>query len=161
MKFTSFCLFAIVLGLSKYSDSCNSGTSEPPPERCSAADEFLCKKSNECTFSRLDSRKRNGDPFVFNLLCDGDCDCERSRCEDENEACPNQACTGRINSFGKVAPMFQCRNGRCIGEDQECNGWNDCGDGSDERNCWRSGDCIVKRRERCDGVHQCRFNVDE
>ena len=58
----------------------------------------------------------------------------------------HQACTGREpdKTLAKLMPMFQCQNGRCVGESDECNGWDDCGDGSDEKNCWSSGDCIVK-----------------
>jgi len=186
MIFLSF--LAIMLGFSEFSSSCKS--SEPSGPRNCGANGFLCAKSNECIAATSTYRHRSKGDVTLKFLCDGRCQCERSLCEDENEACPidgpwdinsypseypqyykgyeydpnsHQACTGREpdETLAKLMPMFQCQNGRCVGESDECNGWDDCGDGSDEKNCWSSGDCIVKISEVCDGVHQCRFNVDE
>ena len=28
-----------------------------------------------------------------------------------------------------------CANSNCISEELKCDGWNDCGDNSDEKNC--------------------------
>ncbi|XP_010774124.1 suppressor of tumorigenicity 14 protein homolog, partial [Notothenia coriiceps] len=38
---------------------------------------------------------------------------------------PNNPCPGR----------FQCTNNLCINSTLQCDGWNDCGDGSDEDGC--------------------------
>lgn len=42
--------------------------------------------------------------------------------------CRRSACPGR----------FQCTNNLCINTTLHCDGWNDCGDGSDEDNCSES-----------------------
>lgn len=34
--------------------------------------------------------------------------------------------------------MFQCDNKRCVKPTMRCDGWNDCGDSSDEKNCRKS-----------------------
>ena len=31
--------------------------------------------------------------------------------------------------------LFRCQRGRCVNLNMRCDGYNDCGDGSDEKNC--------------------------
>ena len=39
-------------------------------------------------------------------------------------------------AFEKCAPgEFQCNNGRCLDIRRKCNGYNECGDSSDEVDC--------------------------
>ncbi|XP_031429607.1 ST14 transmembrane serine protease matriptase a [Clupea harengus] len=63
---------------------------------------------------------------------------------------------------------FMCTNSNCISEELKCDGWNDCGDNSDEKNCkckstqisCKNGMCKPKFW-LCDGVNDCGDNTDE
>uniref|UniRef100_A0A665VJL6 Suppressor of tumorigenicity 14 protein homolog n=1 Tax=Echeneis naucrates TaxID=173247 RepID=A0A665VJL6_ECHNA len=71
---------------------------------------------------------------------------------------PTNPCPGR----------FQCTNNLCINKTLQCDGWNDCGDSSDEDNCTcnasqmkcRNGRCKPKFW-RCNGLDDCGDNTDE
>ncbi|XP_011620138.2 suppressor of tumorigenicity 14 protein homolog [Takifugu rubripes] len=71
---------------------------------------------------------------------------------------PNNPCPGR----------FQCHNNLCINQTLQCDGWNDCGDNSDEDNCQcdasqlkcKNGQCKAKFWE-CDGIDDCGDKTDE
>lgn len=44
--------------------------------------------------------------------------------------------------------FYQCKNGKCIPEHLLCDNNNDCGDSSDERNCFVN-ECLNKRMSGC------------
>ncbi|XP_076590307.1 ST14 transmembrane serine protease matriptase a [Chaetodon auriga] len=72
---------------------------------------------------------------------------------DKKDPCPKQ---------------FQCRNQRCVKTELQCDGWNDCGDMSDELNCKCSSKDISCKNGlckpmfwKCDGVDDCGDGTDE
>lgn len=73
-----------------------------------------------------------------------------------------------IDSKDPCPNMFLCKNQQCIKKDLKCDGWNDCGDNSDELNCNCKSDSIACRNGfckprfwACDGINDCGDNTDE
>ncbi|KAL0972693.1 hypothetical protein UPYG_G00193570 [Umbra pygmaea] len=79
--------------------------------------------------------------------------------------------TAKYNAFESTNPCpnkFQCKNQRCVNTDLKCDGWNDCGDMSDEMNCKCDSTQIQCKNSlckpqfwECDGVNDCGDNTDE
>ncbi|KAK2848190.1 hypothetical protein Q7C36_009872 [Tachysurus vachellii] len=63
---------------------------------------------------------------------------------------------------------FLCNNKRCVSNALVCDGWNDCGDNSDEKKCECKSDMIRCNNGlckpmfwKCDGVDDCGDRTDE
>ncbi|KAM4651686.1 suppressor of tumorigenicity 14 protein [Discoglossus pictus] len=65
--------------------------------------------------------------------------------------------------------QYTCKSGRCIATALKCDGWNDCGDFSDETTCVCTKDQFRCTKSQlckpgyftCDGVNDCGDNSDE
>ncbi|KAG9482148.1 hypothetical protein GDO78_011047 [Eleutherodactylus coqui] len=65
--------------------------------------------------------------------------------------------------------QFTCKSGRCIDLARKCDGWNDCGDSSDEASCncsalqfrCKTNQVCKPRFFLCDGVNDCGDGSDE
>ncbi|XP_040182163.1 suppressor of tumorigenicity 14 protein [Rana temporaria] len=65
--------------------------------------------------------------------------------------------------------QFTCKSGRCIDKTRKCDGWNDCGDNSDEVSCactdkqfrCKTSQYCKPRFFVCDGVNDCGDSSDE
>ncbi|XP_038606813.1 low-density lipoprotein receptor-related protein 1B [Tachyglossus aculeatus] len=111
-------------------DDCGDGSDESP--ECSyrpcGPEEFRCA-DGRCLLS-------------LQWQCDGDFDCpDRS-----DEAPVNTKCQSAEQSCN--SSFFMCRNGRCISSGSLCDTEDDCGDGSDERDC-HINECLSKKTSGC------------
>ncbi|TSL04261.1 Suppressor of tumorigenicity 14 protein [Bagarius yarrelli] len=72
------------------------------------------------------------------------------------------------NPFDRCPEKFQCENDACVSKKLRCDGYDDCGDMSDEKHCdcdesyikCKNGFCKPKYWQ-CDGVDDCGDNTDE
>uniref|UniRef100_A0AAX7VLI1 Suppression of tumorigenicity 14b n=1 Tax=Astatotilapia calliptera TaxID=8154 RepID=A0AAX7VLI1_ASTCA len=70
-------------------------------------------------------------------------------------------------SYSSCPGRFQCSNNKCVSKSFQCDGWDDCGDNSDEINCTCTGmfQCnnnkCVSNTSHCNGWDDCGDNSDE
>ncbi|KAJ8402157.1 hypothetical protein AAFF_G00370220 [Aldrovandia affinis] len=83
----------------------------------------------------------------------------------------DQGFTAEYEAFDPSDPcpaQFQCAHNLCINPSLKCDGWDDCGDNSDEQGCTceqsqiRCKNSLCKPKFwQCDGVNDCGDNTDE
>ncbi|XP_075993573.1 suppressor of tumorigenicity 14 protein homolog [Genypterus blacodes] len=83
----------------------------------------------------------------------------------------DQGFTAEYQAFVPTDPCpgrFRCSDNLCLNKTLQCNGWDDCGDASDEANCECEASQLRCKNLRCkpkfwqcDGVDDCGDNTDE
>ncbi|XP_069750462.1 ST14 transmembrane serine protease matriptase b isoform X2 [Narcine bancroftii] len=125
--------------------------------------------NNVCRdYVEINSKKICGDKPMMVELGNGNEMTVKFR-SDEAESFRGFNATFESYDASKPCPgEFACRNGRCIQMDLKCDGWNDCGDNSEEINCECSSDQFQCKSGFCksnfwvcDGVNDCGDNSDE
>uniref|UniRef100_A0A2K6LCU6 Complement component C6 n=1 Tax=Rhinopithecus bieti TaxID=61621 RepID=A0A2K6LCU6_RHIBE len=144
---------------SSCSKTCSSGTQSR--HRQIVVDKYYQENFCEQICSKQETRECNWQSCPINCLLGdfgpwSDCDpCVEKQSKVRSVLRPSQfggqPCTEPLVAFQPCIPSklckieeadcknkFRCDSGRCIARELECNGENDCGDNSDERDCGRT-----------------------
>lgn len=152
---------------------CKSGQCIKSSYRCDGlpqcrdgSDEMKCNYTAPCTEFLCDNKRCIPKTWV----CDGVADCAKDGDYDRSDerTCNVTQCD---TDSGRE---FFCNNmpsGKCLSVAQLCDGHDDCGDGSDEKNCnctcgHKAYACkklcqCIPVNQVCDGTVQCRDSSDE
>uniref|UniRef100_A0A8C0C9U9 Complement component C6 n=3 Tax=Balaenoptera TaxID=9766 RepID=A0A8C0C9U9_BALMU len=143
---------------SSCSKTCNSGTQTR--QRQIVVNQYYLENFCDQLCTKRETRECNWQTCPINCLLGdygpwSDCDpCVEKQFKVRSILRPSQfggqPCTEPLMTFQPCIPSklckiedvdcknkFHCDSGRCIASKLECNGENDCGDNSDERNCGR------------------------
>ncbi|KAF5912112.1 hypothetical protein HPG69_003386 [Diceros bicornis minor] len=153
-----FCDHYLWTQWSSCSKTCNSGTQSR--RRQIVENQYYLENFCDQLCTKQETRECNWQTCPINCLLGdygpwSDCDpCVEKQFKVRSILQPSQfggqPCTEPLTTFQPCIPSklckieevdcknkFRCDSGRCIARKLECNGENDCGDNSDERNCGR------------------------
>lgn len=127
------------------------------------SDEMNCRGVGDGCHQWCDNNTRCI-PDTF--LCDGERDCADGSDEEKCGRCfPGFTNVSRLNKIrifsffsllGTVAcasSHYRCKSGQCVSEGLRCDGYADCSDHSDEKDCSRPPRCPTQLR--CPNSHEC------
>ncbi|XP_049327868.1 low-density lipoprotein receptor-related protein 1 isoform X3 [Astyanax mexicanus] len=138
-----------------FKNTCEAGEFMCQNKQC-IPKHFVCDHDNDCgdgsdesveceypTCKPNEFRCANGRCLIqSSWQCDGEFDCH----DQSDEAPKNPNCSGPEKKCNETE--YTCRNGKCVNETLLCDYSDDCGDGSDELNCFVN-ECLNSKLSGC------------